>query len=104
MKIAHILGATAALVIVAGCADYGVGYYGPGPMADVEYDGYYDGAYGPIYDGYWGGNGGFYYRNSANDHYRPAGGSHFRHDAAPGYNHVHGTAHASPRGGDHHPG
>jgi len=74
MKIAHILGATAALVIVAGCADYGVG------------------------------NGGFYYRNSANDHYRPAGGSHFRHDAAPGYNHVHGTAHASPRGGDHHPG
>jgi hypothetical protein len=103
MKLAHLLGASAALVLIAGCADYGATFYGPGPMADVEYDGYYDGAYGTIYDGYWGDNG-FYYRTSQNDRYRRADATHFRHDSAPGYNHVHGMAHAASRGGDHHPG
>ena len=48
--------------LFAGCADYSVGYYGPGPVADIEYDGYYDGYYGQIYDGYWGDNGVFFYR------------------------------------------
>jgi hypothetical protein len=102
----HLLTASAAVVLVAGCADYGMGYgYGPGPVADVEYDGYYDGAYGPIYDGYWGDNGAFFYRNSASGRYRRADAAHVRRDAAPGFNHVHGMAHAAPaRGGDRKPG
>jgi len=102
MKFRQILTASAAVVLLAGCASYGVGYYGAGPVADVEYDGYYDGAYGPIYDGYWGDNGAFFYRGSANGHYRRADATHFRRDAAPGFNHVHGTAHAAA-GGQHNP-
>jgi hypothetical protein len=103
MKIRQVLAVSAAVVVMAGCADYGMGYYG-GPVADVEYDGYYDNAYGPLYDGYWN-NDTFYYRTSENDHWRRGDSKHFRRDSAPGFSHIHGTAHASAHGGgDHHPG
>ncbi|HEY5290170.1 MAG TPA: hypothetical protein VIJ59_09065 [Caulobacteraceae bacterium] len=109
MKFRHMLTASAAVVLLAGCADYGhgpgyvgVGYIG-GPVADVDYDGYYDGSYGPIYDGYWGDNGAFFYRTSENDHWRRGDTTHFRRDAAPGFNHMQGHTRAAPnRQGDHH--
>ena len=100
MKIRQLAFAGAAVVLMAGCADYGVGVYGGGPVygpvADIEYDGYYDGYYGPIYDGYWQG-GVFYYRSSDRDDWRRGDAQHFRREAAPGFNHIHGMAHARPR-------
>lgn len=102
MKVGQILGATAALVLVAGCAGgyYGgsdFGYYGP----DTEFDGYYDGAYGPIYDGYWGHGGAFYYRSSAGGTWNRGETAHFRRAAAPGFNHIHGTTHGGTRPARH---
>lgn len=98
MKIAKILMVSAAATLFAGCADYyGPGYVGVGygPVADVDYDGYYDGYYGPIYDGYWGDGGMFIYQTREGGHWRRGSRTHFRHDAAPGFNHVHGTTHAA---------
>jgi hypothetical protein len=89
--------AGAAVIVIAGCADYGVGVAYYGPPADVEYDGYYDGYYGPVYEGYWGDTGVFYYRSSDNDRWRQGDGRHFRRDAAPGFNHIHGMTHVAPR-------
>jgi hypothetical protein len=100
MKIRQVLVAGAAVMMMAGCADYGVGYYGPGPVAAVDYDGYYDGYYGPIYDGYWNG-GSFYYRTRAGGHWRK-GGNHFRRTESAGFNHIQGTAHPDHRGADRH--
>ena len=104
MKLRHILGVTAAIVLVAGCADY----YGPGPGGDyayygpdAEYGGYYDGYYGPIYEGYWGGGGAFYYRTSQGGRWSRGDNSHFRHDAAQGFNHIHGVTHAAARPNGH---
>ena len=71
---------------LAGCAE-GYGYgggvaYGAGPYT---YDGYYDGAYGPVYDGYWGDDDYFYYRSGPNDtHFHRGDHNHFAHDAPAG--------------------
>lgn len=97
MRLSRVLIVMAAAALFAGCADYGVAYYGPGPVADVEYDSYYDGYYGPIYDGYWGDNGVFFYRSSEGGRWSRGDPTHFRHDSAPGFNHIHGTAHAAPQ-------
>jgi hypothetical protein len=96
MKVGHILGAAAALALVAGCADQAYGPepgYGPGPV--VEYDGWYDGYYGPIYDGYWNG-GVFWYRTGNGGRWRRGDPGHFRRDAAPGFNHIHGQMRGRP--------
>ena len=99
MKIRQLMFAGAAVVVLAGCADYGVGYYGGGgyygPVADVDYDGYYDGFYGPVYEGYWNNNV-FFYRNGDNDRWRRGDATHFRREAAPGFNHIQGHARAAP--------
>jgi hypothetical protein len=98
MRIRQLMFAGAAVVVLAGCADTGVGYYGGGyygPVADVGYDGYYDGFYGPVYEGYWNNNV-FFYRNSDNDRWRRGDSRHFRREAAPGFNRIQGTAHARP--------
>jgi len=101
MKIAPMIGVAAALALVAGCADYGMGY-GGGPGIDaVSYDGYYDDAYGPFYDGYWGSDGGYYYRRNAHEHFQRDTANHFRHEAGPGTHAVHGHPHG---GGGHKPG
>ena len=76
--------------MLAGCADYGPGYYGPGPGGPVAYNAYYDGFYGPIYDGYWRG-GEFYYRSRGGGQWHRGGGDHFRHTAANGYNRIQGA-------------
>ncbi|HXU99154.1 MAG TPA: hypothetical protein VG166_01490 [Caulobacteraceae bacterium] len=102
MRIKSLMFAGAAALVIAGCADYGVGVYGPGPgpyygpTADLEYDGYYDGYYGPIYDGYWN-SGAFFYRTGDSDAWHRGDTTHFRREPAPGFNHIHGMAHASPR-------
>jgi hypothetical protein len=94
MKLGSILGAAAALVLVAGCADdyYGPGY-GYGPV--VEYDGYYDGYYGPVYDGYWRG-GYFWYRSGEGGRWQRGDSAHFRRNATPGFNRIHGQMHGRP--------
>jgi hypothetical protein len=100
MKLTNLLAATAAVALLAGCADGpGYGYYGP--RGDIEYDGYYDGGYGAIYDGYWRGDS-FYYRDADGHPFQRDAAHHFARKAAPGYNHIHGTAHVShATGGEH---
>jgi hypothetical protein len=66
-KTLALLALSLSVTTLAACVDDGYGYgggvaYGPGPYA---YDGWYDGAYGPIYDGYWGSDNYFYYRHGA---------------------------------------
>jgi hypothetical protein len=97
MRLSKVLIVSVAAALFAGCADYSVGYYGPGPVADIEYDGYYDGYYGQIYDGYWGDNGVFFYRTGEGGRWSRGDTTHFRRDAAPGFNHIHGTARAAPQ-------
>jgi hypothetical protein len=55
------LGVALATLSLLACASYDHGRRGG--YASLDYDAYYDDAYGPFYDGYWGDDGGFYYRN-----------------------------------------
>lgn len=93
------LAAGAAAMSLAACAtDEGYGhrsYYG----AAVNYDGFYDDAYGPFYDGYWGADDAFYYSDAEGHPFRRDDAHHFRHDAASGFHAVHGLGHAGPAGG-----
>ena len=100
LRLAAWIGAVAlAGGLPAACAG-DVGYYGPdAPYADVDYDGYYDGAYGPFNGGYWGPNDRFYYWNAAHGHYHADSGGHFRRAAAPGFSAIHGHAPAARGGG-----
>jgi len=106
MKLPLILAAGAALVMLAGCE---TGPYGPGPgyygpVGDIEYDGWYDGFYGPVYDGYWRG-GHFWYRDAEGHPFRRDTANHFAHEAhGPSFQHIHGTAHIGGGGGAHRPG
>jgi hypothetical protein len=99
MKLSKLLLVPAAAVLLAGCAAHvgPVGVAVGGPIADVDYDAYYDGYYGPIYDGYWGDDGVFIYRTSDGGHWMRGDTTHFRHDTATGFNHIHGTARAQAR-------
>jgi hypothetical protein len=100
MKIPAMIGLTAAVALLAGCAEYGPGYVA-GPGVAVTYDGYYDDAYGPFYDGYWGGDGVFYYRRGEHDHFHPDRAGHFRHEPRPGMHPVHGRPHGGGGHRDH---
>jgi hypothetical protein len=94
MRIRAILGAGAAAALLAGCVDYGVGYYGPGPAPNLAYDVWYDGHYGPIYDGYWASDGGgFIYRKGPHAGWRRGSAKHFRRDAKTGFSRVQGQVH-----------
>lgn len=95
MKSAAFIGAVAAVGLLAGCAS-GPGYYGPGPVVAVGYDGYYDGFYGPIYDGYW--KGGYFYWRDRDDHpFRRDDARHFRREAKEGFNRIQGERHPDRR-------
>jgi len=59
-------------------------------FASLDYDAYYDDAYGPFYDGYWGGDGAFYYRGGAGRPFFRDGGGHFHHGPSAGFHGVHG--------------
>ena len=89
----------AAAVVVSAIALGACEEYGPaGPYADVDFNGYYDDAYGPFYGGYWGDGGIFYYADKDGRHFHRDTGHHFRSDAVSGYHPIQG--HAPPaRGG-----
>src|ERR1700722_12260092 len=85
--------ATVSLTLLACAYDHGR----RGGFASLDYDAYYDDAYGPYYDGYWGDDGGFYYRNGPGRPFGPGGGDHFHHAPSGGF---HGGGHAGGgRGG-----
>lgn len=96
MRFSTLLTLAATASLFAGCAAH-VGPIGVavGPVADVDYDAYYDGYYGPIYDGYWSDDGMFIYQASEGGHWMRGDATHFRHDTATGFNHIHGTTHAT---------
>lgn len=86
-KTLALLALSLSVTTLAACVDDGYGYgggvgYGPGPYA---YDGWYDGAYGPIYDGYWGSDNYFYYRHGAGERgYIRGDRGHFSREAPQG--------------------
>ena len=69
---------------LASCASYRHGGY-----AALDYDAYYDDAYGPYYDGYWGDDGIYRYRTGPGGPFSPDSGGHFHHGAMPGAHGVH---------------
>ena len=75
-----------AALVLAACATAFGGYT---PLG-VDYDGFYDGYYGPVADGYWGDDGVFRFRDSLGHAFSRDEGQHFRHDAAPNFQHFHG--------------
>ena len=107
--------ALASVPLSACMGDYGYGgrvAYESGPYA---YDGWYDGAYGPIYDGYWGSDNNFYYRHGEGEGaYVRGDRNHFARQAPQGphnFQPMHGTTtprqgvrapHFPGGGGDHH--
>ena len=96
MRSAMFIGAVAAVGLLGGC-ETGPGY-GPRPavVAEVGYDGYYDGFYGPIYDGYWRG-GSFWWRDRDDHPFRRDDAGHFRREAKEGFNHITGVRHEERR-------
>ena len=106
MKTLMLIGAAAAGLLIAGCADegyyagYGGGYSGgygydyAGP-ADVWYDGYY----GPYVDGYWGDGGVFFYRDNGGAYRRDSDG-HFRSRSFTGSTRYRASQHRGAGGGD----
>jgi hypothetical protein len=67
----------------------------------INYDGYYDGYYGPMYDGYWGDDNFFYHSGGLGQPFVRDEGSHFRHEAGAGFNSFH-NAHVGPHTGHPH--
>jgi hypothetical protein len=80
--------ATLSLALPA-CASYDRGYRSG--YASLDYDAYYDDAYGPFYDGYWGDDGGFYYRSGRGRPFGRDGGDHFHHSPGGGFHGVHSS-------------
>jgi hypothetical protein len=87
-----VTSAVLSAVLLSGCA------YDRGPRDRVavgvgvsdDYDGYYDGFYGPFNDGYWGTDGNFWYDSDGHNNWRRDDGHHFQRTARNGFNHVHG--------------
>jgi hypothetical protein len=87
LRLAVSIGAVALAGALGACEG---AYYGPaGVYADVDYNGFYDGYYGPFNGGYWS-DGGFYYWDAGRRNYRFDHGGHFRREAAPGFTSFHG--------------
>jgi hypothetical protein len=99
MKLRSIAIALGAASLLSACAHT----YMDGPplaYADVDYDGWYDGFYGPFNGGFWGANDRFFFDDGAH-HFRPDMGGHFRHQDGGGFQHIQGHAPAAGRGGGH---
>jgi hypothetical protein len=88
-KLSPLIGAAAVAVLLAGCA-YGDDHHHNFRTAGVDYDGYYDDAYGPITDGYWGSDGVFYFAVGGGHTYRRDDDHHIQRDQAPGRHNIHG--------------
>ena len=100
LRLIALAGACAVMTGLSACASVDNAYYGPpGPYADVDYDGYYDGYYGPFAGGYWGPGDQFYYWNQGHGHYHVDSGAHFRRQGGAGFNAIHGHAPAARGGG-----
>lgn len=89
MKITLAICATAAVVVLAGCAyDYPTSTVAvatpAGPVVATS-SVYYDQFYGPINTGYWGSDGMFHYRLAADSPWLIDRARHFRRDAANGF-------------------
>jgi hypothetical protein len=74
-------------VALASCGSYHPGRY----YAGLDYDAYYDDAYGPYYDGYWGDDGVFRYRMGPGRPFNPDSAGHFHHAAIAGTHGVHSS-------------
>jgi len=85
----------AVVVALTACAT-DEAYYGPPvPYANVDYDAYYDGYYGPFNGGYWGPGNNFYYWDQGHQHYHHDNGGHFRRNGGPGFHSIRGHAPAA---------
>ena len=91
------LAALSAAILLSACAEHALD--GPPPAyADVDYDGWYDGYYGPFNGGFWGPHNRFYYDDGHN-HFQPDRGGHFSHTAGAGMHAIHGHAPVHVGGG-----
>ena len=68
----------------------------PSAYADVDYDGWYDGSYGPFLGGFWGPHDRFYY-DDGHHRFHPDKAGHFRHSGGGAFQPIH--AHAPMHGG-----
>lgn len=84
MRSLALLAVAAMSLALPSCASPGHGY------AALDYDAYYDDAYGPYYDGFWGDDGIFYHRERGGMPYMPDHDGHFHHGPASGFHGVHG--------------
>jgi len=86
MKSSALLAIAAMSLALQSCASNGHGMRG---FAALDYDAYYDDAYGPFYDGFWGDDGAFYHREHPGDPFAPDSGGHFHHSGGAGFHGVH---------------
>jgi hypothetical protein len=94
-KFSVVIGLAAAAML-GGCAvDDGYHHHHPYMAGGIDYDGYYDGFYGPISDGYWGDDQAFYYTDAPGHPYRRDGGGHVRRVGGAGFQVIHGH-HSDP--------
>ena len=97
VRLAGLAGAFLLTAGLGGCAEEA--YYGPpAPYANVDYDAYYDGFYGPFVGGYWGPGDQFYYWDQGHGHYHRDAAGHFQRQGRGGFNAVRGHAPAAARG------
>src|SRR6059058_2763486 len=93
MKLASAICATAAVVLLAGCATYatpaGTAVAVATPAGTQIW---YDDFYGPVYSGYWGADGMYHYQTAANGPWVVDRAGHFRRAAVTGYHTVTITA------------
>ncbi len=92
--------ALSAAILLSACAESALDEP-PAAYADVDYDGWYDGFYGPFQGGFWGPHDRFYY-DDGQHHFHPDRGAHFRHSAGGGFQSIHGHAPVHAGGGGHH--
>jgi hypothetical protein len=85
-----ILAVLSAAILLSACAENALDEP-PSAYADVDYDGWYDGFYGPFVGGFWGPHDRFYYDDGGR-HFHPDRGGHFRHSGGPGLQAIHGHA------------
>ena len=90
------------LVLLLGACAYGGDHRDGYRTTGVDFDGYYDDAYGPITDGYWGEDGVFLFTTDQGQSYRRDDEHHVQRDASPGRHHIHGHHEdRRARGSDH---
>ena len=87
MKLTSAICATAAVVLLAGCATYATVPAGPAVAVATPAGSqiWYDDFYGPVYSGYWGSDGFFRYQLASNGPWMVDSSGHFRRSSVTGY-------------------